>query len=88
MKIAERLSEYNTNINIQNFNKENNESNVGIETNISKEIDKPLGFHVHYYQNLFPIAEVEKVVKKSSKQVVAFYVAGSKVCVALISLYN
>jgi hypothetical protein len=74
------LSKYNKNIiNIQNFHEENNENTIEFAANISKETEKPLRFHVHYYQNSFPILEVEKAVKKSSKQVMVFYVAGGKV---------
>ncbi|KAL7069939.1 hypothetical protein ACQ4LE_010974 [Meloidogyne hapla] len=76
--MAAWLSEYNKkNINIQNLHK-GNKSNEGT-TNISKSRDQPLGIHVHYYQKSFPIAEIEKTLNKSSKQVVAFYAAGGKV---------
>uniref|UniRef100_A0A1I8B0M0 Uncharacterized protein n=1 Tax=Meloidogyne hapla TaxID=6305 RepID=A0A1I8B0M0_MELHA len=75
--MAAWLSEYNKkNINIQNLHK-GNKSNEGT-TNISKSRDQPLGIHVHYYQKSFPIAEIEKTLNKSSKQVVAFYAAGGK----------
>jgi len=38
-----------------------------------------LGIYVHYYQKSFPNAEIERKIKKSSKQVIVFYVADGKV---------
>ncbi|CAK5074651.1 unnamed protein product [Meloidogyne enterolobii] len=78
--IAAWLSEYNkkSSINSQNFHKEINETHEEATKNVSKSTYQPLGIHIHYYQKSFPIAEIERKIKKSSKQVIAFYVADGK----------
>ncbi|CAK5088597.1 unnamed protein product [Meloidogyne enterolobii] len=78
--IAAWLSEHNkkSSINSQNFHKEINETHEEATKNVSKSTYQPLGIHIHYYQKSFPIAEIERKIKKSSKQVIAFYVADGK----------
>nr|CAD2207092.1 unnamed protein product [Meloidogyne enterolobii] len=78
--IAAWLSEYNkkSSINNQNFHKKINETYEEATKNASKSTYQPLGIYVHYYQKSFPNAEIERKIKKSSKQIIVFYVADGK----------